>query len=515
MARRRRPAPAERRILRVCNPSPEPARALDDLLAPPQTLATESPEYLAALAQGFGLAQDAALPIMGLAAAGFGGYCEAFTGLTGSHGFIGYPLCAELAQYGLMQAGVETLADEMTRKFPQFTGPSDGDSADAAAAMNKELDRLNVRARFHRMAEFCGYFGGGLLYMRLRGAAGADLAKPISISPEYIGRDSLEALVPVEPISVGPLAYNSTDPLRNDYFQPNQWFVTGTGPVHASRFLRFIKNEPPLILRPAYNFLGIPDVQTAWDYLLHFTETRESAARLLKKFSLTVIKTNADAVLYGGDDSDVRKRIAHLARERDNDGVYAINYDDEDMVQLNTPLAGVTDIVRQSLELLACVWRIPVVKFLGVSPGGMNATGESDIRSFYDHVGSQREKIFGHPLEQLAKVMQLSLFGEIRDDLSYAWPSLWEVTERERSEVAKINADTDAIYLDRGVVDQEAVRAALASDKGGRFAGIDPEAVPDPPPVEQDVDTPLSGLPGFAEEPVVVRNVDRAGEVPE
>ena len=76
-------------------------------------------------------------------------------------------------------------------------------------------------------------------------------------------------------------------------------------------------------------------------------------------------------------------------------------------------------------------------------------------------------------------------------------------------------ADTDAIYLDRGVVDQEAVRAALASDKDGRFVGIDPEAVPDPPLVEQDVDTPLSGLPGFAEEPVVVRNVDRAGEVPE
>ena len=515
MAKKRRPAPVERRILRVSEPSRAPARALGDLLAPPQTLATESPEYLAGLAQNFGLAQDAALPAMGLNAAGFGGYCEAFTGLTGSHGFIGYPLCAELAQYGLMQAGVETLADEMTRKFPEFTGSRDGDSADAAAAINKELLRLNVRAHFHRMAEFCGYFGGGLLFMKLRGAAGEDLAKPISLSSEFIGRGDLEGLVPVEPISVGPLAYNSTNPLRNDYFQPDQWFVTGVGPVHASRFLRFVKNEPPLILRPAYNFLGIPDVQMALDYMLHFTETRESAARLLKKFSLTIVKTNVDALLYGSDDSDVRKRIAHLARERDNDGVYAISMEDEDVVQLNTPLSGVTEIVRQALELLACIWRTPVVKFLGVSPGGMNATGESDTRSFYDHVGSQREKVFGHPLEQLSKAMQLSLFGKIRDDLSYAWPSLWEMTERERAEVAKINADTDAIYLDRYVVDQEAVRAALASDEDGRFAGIEPEAVPEPPLEEQDVDTPPPGLPGFAEEPVEVRNVDRAGEVPE
>ena len=322
--------------------------------------------------------------------------------------------CSELAQYGLMQAGVQTLADEMTRKFPEFSGPSEDASADAAKAMNDEMDSgCNVRAHFHRMAEYCGYFGGGLLFIDLGRNDPGELAKPISLTPEFIAPGAVKCLVPVEPIrSVGLLSYNSTDPLKPDYFQPGQWFVVGRGPVHSSRFLRFVKNEPPLLLRPAYNFLGIPDVQMALDYMVHFTETRESAARLLKKFSLTIVKTNVDALLYGSDDSDVRRRIAHLARERDNDGVYAISYEDEDVVQLNTPLSGVTDIVRQALEMLACIWRIPVIKFLGISPSGMNATGESDIRSFYDHVGSQVQKIFGHPLAQLSTLMQLNLFGK-------------------------------------------------------------------------------------------------------
>lgn len=475
---------AAHRDLRVAEAPGRYTPDMSDLLMPPQTLASVEPAFTALP----GIAADSA---MGTGALNMGGhfdnYCNAFSGIAPSRGFIGYPQCSELAQYGLMRAGVETLADEMTRKFPEFGG-----EADAARSLNDEMARLNVRAHFRTMGEYCGYFGGGLLFMDFGTAERegvAELAKPIDLSPRFIQPGSLRRLVPVEPISVAPMGYNSINPLRPDYFQPDAWFVAGVGPVHASRFLRFVKSEPPLLLRPAYNFFGIPDVQTALDYMLHFTETRESAARLLKKFSLTILKTDVDALLYGASDSQVRKRIRHLAAERDNDGVYAISMEDEDVVQLNTPLAGVTDIVRQALELLACVWRIPVVKFLGVSPSGMNSTGESDVRSFYDHVGSQQQKIFGHPFDRLTQAMQLSLFGEIRPGLVWAWPSLWEMTEREKAEVADIQARTDAVYLDRYVLAQEEVRTVLATDKDGRFGGIEADAVP-APPVDEGEDFP-------------------------
>lgn len=431
------------------------------------------------------MAADAAPSGMG----SFEGFCSAFDGAGVGRGFIGYPLCADLAQYGLMRAGVETLADEMTRKFPEFTAAGNDE---AARRMNEDMERLNVRAHFRTMAEYCGYFGGGLLYLDF---GGSDLDKPLALSPQFVRPGELRRLVPVEPISVAPLGYNSMNPLQPDYFRPETWHVAGVGPVHASRFLCFVKNDPPLLLRPAYNFLGIPDVQLALDYMLHFTETRESAARLLKKFSLTILKTDVDALLYGANDSQVRARIRHLAEERDNDGVYAVSMEDEDVVQLNTPLSGVTDIVRQALELLACVWRIPVIKFLGVSPSGMNATGESDIRSFYDHVGSQRQKIFGHPFDRLARALQLNLFGAAIPGLAWSWPSLWEMTERERAEVAEIQSRADAVYLDRYVISQEEARAALSTDKDGRFGGIAASDVPEPPADEGEAFPPVPEAP--------------------
>lgn len=464
-------------------------RPLAEVLQPPQTLAS-------AERQSSALASDSALDMLPTLPTNLLGYCDSVYLPATSRSFIGYPMCAELSQCGLMRAGVETLADEMVRKWPVYMGATTADSDDAKL-LNEEMQRLDIKTVFRTMAEYCGYFGGGLLYIDTGENSSEELAKPIKISKYYIGPGTVKRLIPVEPICLGPLSYNSLDPLRPDYFLPDMWYVTGRGPIHASRFIRFVKNEPPIILRPAYNFFGIPDVQIALDYMLHFTETRESAARLLKKFSLSILKTDANAILTMGDASEAQRRIAHMAQTRDNDGVYVIDFDSEDFVQVNTPLSGVTDIVRQALELLACIWRMPVVKYLEVSPSGMNATGESDIRSWYDHVGSQVEKIFGSPMESVTRLMHLNVFGEVKSNISWSWPTLWEMTEREQAEVDKIQADTDAVLLDRGIVDQEEVRATLASQPEGRYSGIDPQDVP-PMPETPDmgaelVDTDLAG----------------------
>ena len=156
-------------------------------------------------------------------------------------------------------------------------------------------------------------------------------------------------------------------------------------------------------------------------------------------------------------------------------------YESEAMEQLNTPLSGVDVIVRQALELLAVVWRIPAVKLFGISPAGLNATGESDMQNFYDFIASRQGKVFAAPLERLLKVVQLSVAGAVDPAVTYAFVPLWEMTAREKADRDKVLADTDAVYLDRGVISEEEARNALAAQPGGRYAGIDPGKVPPMP----------------------------------
>ena len=465
--------PAPERRMNVPEPESRPLRPLEEAYAPPLTLGrSASAAGVATPMTGDAALTPTSAPALSGAVKEFFGACEVEYL---ARPFIGYAMCADLMQDGLMQAGVETVADEMTRKFIEISAPDEM----VKKRLEAELQRLDVRGVFNRAAAWCGYFGGCLVYMDT-GDAPEDLAKPIALTPEFIAQGSLRGLRIIEPVVATPGWYNSSDPLAADYFEPRAWYVQSTL-VDASRLLVFRQNTPPLLLKAAYNFFGVPAVQIALDYVAHFTQTRESAAKLLKKFSTTVFKTDISRLLYGGDAAQAKARIGQFAAQRDNDGVAVLDYESEAMEQLNTPLSGVDVIVRQALELLAVVWRIPAVKLFGISPAGLNATGESDMQNFYDFIASRQGKVFAAPLERLLKVVQLSVAGAVDPAVTYAFVPLWEMTAREKADRDKVLADTDAVYLDRGVISEEEARNALAAQPGGRYAGIDPGKVPPMP----------------------------------
>ena len=421
--------------------------------------------------------------------------------------FLGYGALQSIAQNGLIRACIETVADDMTRAFIELScvggsaspqeaestagGWEDSEALGAKAApggarledLSAELARLNVQSVLHEAACLAGYFGGCLIFLDT-GAAGPELAEPLNLDPVFSReagrRGFLRGIRAIDPVNVTPGEYNASDPLSPDYYMPRAWWVQGRL-VHASRMVRVVCSEAPLLFRPAYNFLGIPQAQILWDYVLHFQENRDSENRLLSKFSTFVFKTAMSDILSGSasDLAQLDARMQILAQGRSNDGVLAIDKDAEDVVKLETPLSGVTDIVRQSLEILAALNRTPAVKLLGISPSGFNATGESDIRNYYDHIRSQQEKVLRPVLKTILDVMQLSLWGEIDSGIGFGFRPLSEEDKNaaETARQAKINGL--CALLDRDVISVEEARRVLADDPESCFAGLDPEDVPD------------------------------------
>ena len=75
--------------------------------------------------------------------------------------------------------------------------------------------------------------------------------------------------------------------------------------------------------------------------------------------------------------------------------------------------------MRQSLEILAALNRTPAVKLLGISPSGFNATGESDIRNYYDYITSQQEKVLRNGIRTVLNCLQLHLHGKIDSSVTF------------------------------------------------------------------------------------------------
>lgn len=406
-------------------------------------------------------------------------------GMIGAPSFIGYASCANLSQDPLMRAGVETLAADTTRQWMDVTHPD----MVKAKSVKTVIDRMGLRHVFRRAASDTGYFGVARVFIDTGERDQAALREPLRLTSDSVLQGGNLSFIHIDPSLMFPGQYNASDPLSPWFYRPRTWFALGRE-IHSSRFLHFVQHPVPLLLKPAYNFGGIPSVQMALDYLVHFAGTRESAARLLKKFSLTVFKTNMQSVLYGGGDDDVRRRVEYFAKNRDNDGVELVDMEEEEILQINTPLSGVVDIVRQALEMLAAVWRMPVTKYLGVSPGGMNATGESDLQNWYDHASGQQASMFDEPMNTALALAQLHTFGAIDPDCGFTWAALKKPSDNELAIINKTKADTDAVLQQCGAISAEEIRGRLSNDPQSEYTGLDVDDLPQAPGGElpDDVD---------------------------
>ena len=388
--------------------------------------------------------------------------------------FLGYAYLSGLQQNGFIRAGVEGLADDMTARFIELIRTSDieNNDDDKINKINEYLNAFQIKELFNKAAALCGYFGGCLIYVD------TDDEDLLSALDEKSLNHSIKGYVLIEPINIYPGKYNSTNPLRADYFIPETWFVLGQE-VHASRLLYLAADEVNMLLKPAYNFFGIAPAQIAADSVSHFIKDREAASRLLHKYSLLVFKTDMGSALYSGNPEELYSRVKVLADFRDNNSVIIIDKEDEDIVTVTTSLAGVTDVVRLSLELMPIMFRQPLTKFLGISPGGMNATGESDENNWNEYVLSQCEKIFRKPVKRLLELIQYDLFGEVDECIDFIFKVQSSNDEVKEINNNKIKADTYVQLTTAGIISPEEARKALAEDEKSGFNSIDVDAVPE------------------------------------
>ena len=418
----------------------------------------------------------------------------------GGGGFPGFAYLSQLATRAEYRAFAATMSTELTREWLEFTSKQDddSDSADKIKAIEEEFKRLNVRGVIQKAAENDCYFGRAQIFLEI---AGADRTTPLILDPRTIAKDSLERVVPVEAIWTTPAGYNALDPAAPDFYKPSSWFMLGQQ-VHASRLMTVVTRPLPDILKPAFNFAGMSLSQLAEPYVDNWLRTRQSVADLINNFSITALATSMDQVLQGDDDgADVFARAELFTRTRSNKGLMLLDKEREEIVQVNTPLSGLHELQAQSQEHMCSVSRMPAIVLTGISPSGLNASSDGEVRIFYDWVAAQQEAYWREPLEVILKAVQLSLFGEIDPDIGLAFIPLYQMTPAEESEIRAKDGVTDCAYVAAGIIDPSEVRDRLAKDPNSGYMGLDTtvELVPpnpEPAPGETDPAEGLSNAPG-------------------
>lgn len=396
-------------------------------------------------------------------------------------GFIGYPRLAELAQISEYRSVSETTANEMTRQWIEIKSVGEEDNSETIKQIEECYERLNVRDVFRKAIETDGLFGRGQILVQIKDHDGK-LANPLLLTEKTITKGSLKALVNIEPMWTTPAPYNAIDPTLPDFYKPKAWYVMAQE-IHASRLFTLISRPVPDMLKPAYNFGGVSMTQLMMPYVERWLRTVDSVSDLLHSFSLSGIKTDMSAILSGSDDGDtnIMLRAELYNRLRDNRGLMLLSKDEEEFFQFNTPLSGLDALLAQSQEQMAAPSHTPLVKLLGITPSGLNASTEGEIAVYYDHIRAMQENLLRDPLDKLLKLVQLHLFGKVNDNITFDFVPLQQMSETELSTIRKSDTDRDVAYIQAGVVSAEEVRVRLASEPDSGYNGIDVEDVPEMP----------------------------------
>lgn len=400
-------------------------------------------------------------------------------------GFLGYAYLAELAQRPEYRRISEIYASEATRKGIKFTG--DEERIDAIQAA---LRKHHVWAKLREVIEHDGFYGRGQIFIDVGDDANTargrrELERPfdpkIKIKP-----GGLKGLRTVEPFWSYPGMYESGNPLAPDFYKPRQWFVMSTI-VDSSRLLTFTGREMPDLLKPAYSFGGLSLSQMAKPYVDNWLRTRQSVSDLLHSFSTMVLATNMGTVLQGKPATNFFKRLELYTRTRDNRGIMAIDKETEELSNVSTPLGTLDKLQAQSQEQIASVTGIPLVILLGVTPSGLNASSDGEVRSFYATIKAYQERVLRDPLQKIVDMIQLDIDGQIDPDISFEFIDLWEMDEKDKAAIRKSDADMDVAYVGAGIVSNEEVRDRIVQDEDSPYFGIDLSAeAPEPPGMPGD-----------------------------
>lgn len=401
---------------------------------------------------------------------------------------------------------VDTVADDMTRAgIESFNDlpPDVNEVIEHEATILAIWNQINETVRWSRL------YGGALAVALIDGQ---DPRTPLNINT--VGPDQFKGLLVLDRWMVEP----SLEDLVTEYgphlglprfyrVQPNAPALRGSA-IHYSRvMLRLEGIQLPYQQRLTENLWGISVLERLYDRMIAFDSATTGAAQLVYKSYLRTLKVDGlrDIVAAGGKPMQGLYSYVDMMRRFQNiEGITVLDKDDEFDVQQHSAFSGLSDALIQFGQQLSGALQIPLVRLFGQSPAGLNSTGESDLRMYYDHINQQQNKALYTGVTNIYQMIAKSKGVALPETFKIEFSSLWQMTDKEKADVASSVGSTVSTAVSDGLIGRKTALKELRTSSRitGIFTNVTDEQIEaaddevEPPGVE-GMGMELPGLPGM------------------
>lgn len=294
---------------------------------------------------------------------------------------VGYQELCMLSTDDMMNNAIQTITRECLNKWGEIkitdSNIDISQQEDLINKINIRFKELNFNNIIYEAIQKSLIYGGVGIYLNF--GDDVDISTPLVTKKEFMINNRIKHLKVVEPYLFAPNQLNTINPLAEDFMKPTEWYISGSGAIHTTRFYTMIFFELPNIIKPMYNCLGLSLCQLMKDKVKSAESIRQSLTDLMLRFKTDIIKTPS---LLASPEL-LKDRVDLFNASKNNLGTLVLS-DQEEYINSVTGIAGLDKIQAQAFENVASSARLPAVKLLGLTPSGFNATGEFDLKNYYD-----------------------------------------------------------------------------------------------------------------------------------
>lgn len=407
----------------------------------------------------------------------------------------------------LVRQAIDAPADDMTREGVEIQSDM---SPDDLALLHGNMQSLAVWPSLASNAKWARLYGGSIAYIQIEGQ---NPSTPLRV--ESVTKGQFKGLLILDRWMVQP---SLTIPIREagpDLGMPMFYDVVADAiaiprmRIHHSRVIRMDGDELPYWQRIAENGWGLSVIEPLYDRLVAFDSTTQGAAQLVYKAHLRTVSVEGlrEILAAGGQAYESLVRQFEMIRlMQTNEGLTLIDAKDKFEAHQYT-FSGLSDVLLQFAQQLSGALQIPLTRLFGQSPVGLNATGESDMRNYYDGIKAKQEKTLRRPLTILFDVICMSTFGAKPDgQFGFDFNPLYGLTDVEKGQVTTATTEAIVKVEDAGIISPQIALKELKqlSKITGVFSNItdeDIEAAESEPPGSESADPlglgPMPTVPGM------------------
>lgn len=399
-----------------------------------------------------------------------------------------YPLTRMTDNYALLNSLYRTnwvvqnvvglMVDDMLREWYKLKGNITPEAQDALAKVERDTrirDRLNEGLRWGRL------YGGAAGLILVRGQE--DLSKPLDLDMVYPG--SFRGLYILDRwmgiTATNGLVLEAGDPVPEYYAITDAEGHTAAR-VHHSRVIRFTGRELPMVERMAEMYWGESEIEALYEEVVAHDNVSANMVALTFQANVNTMEVKGLEQLFGIGSGQAQRRFWNVMQAqsvlRSNFGTQLVEQGTK-LTNTQYTFTGLQEVYESMCLNLCGASHYPMTKLFGRSPAGMNATGESDLKNYYDYVDSQREAKLRPALQKLLPVLAMSAWGFVPDDLDFSFPPLWTPTAMETAEITLKKAQAIRDTFQAGLIRADTAQKELKKleEETGMFGNLADEEI--------------------------------------